>query len=96
MVLRIVYGMRIKGLQDEYVTLAQQAVEGVNNAIVPGVCWVEFFPILKYIPQWIPGAYTTQMAHKYRPIVEAMRDRPFEKILGNLVKILLTSYLEAL
>ena len=42
--------MDIADLDDEYVLLAQKAVEGISVATVPGVYWVEHFPFLRHIP----------------------------------------------
>ncbi|KAK7678473.1 hypothetical protein QCA50_018533 [Cerrena zonata] len=84
-ILKIAYNMDIADLNDEYVLLAQKAVEGVSVTTVPGVFWVEQFPILKYIPSWVPGTYSKRMAEYYKPIVESMRDKPFDEIKQNML-----------
>lgn len=77
--------MEIKDLDDEYVTLAQEAMEGHAQAHIPGAYWVEYFPIMKHIPSWVPGANFQKLAAKYRPFVEAMVQKPFERIRNAVV-----------
>lgn len=77
--------MRISSLDDEYLKLAQEAIDGMNLAALPGKHFVEFFPFLQYIPSWFPGAYSQRLVEQYRPIVDAMLDRPFEKIYEAIV-----------
>lgn len=50
------YGLEISSMADEYVSLANTAVEGIAAARVPGLYWVEFLPVLKHVPAWVPGA----------------------------------------
>lgn len=88
-ILKIAYDMDIADLRDEYVLLAQTAVEGVSVATVPGVYWVEHFPILKHIPSWMPGTHSKKMAEYYKPIVETMRNKPFDEIKQAMVRWLL-------
>ena len=77
--------MDIADLDDEYVLLAQKAVEGISVATVPGVYWVEHFPFLRHIPSWVPGTFSKKMAEHYKPTVETMRDKPFDKIKQDVV-----------
>ena len=77
--------MDINDLHDEYVILAQEAVEGISRATVPGVYWVEHFPLLRYIPSWVPGAYSKRMTEYYKPFVQTMRNKPFDEIKRRMV-----------
>ena len=84
--------MEIKDLDDEYVTLAQEAMEGHAQAHIPGAYWVEYFPIMKHIPSWVPGASFRKLTERYRPIVEAMIQKPFERIRNGIVRNLHISF----
>lgn len=79
-ILKAVYDMDIKGLDDEYLLLAQEAVLGTIQSRLPGTYWIEFFPFFKHIPSWVPGAKFKQAAEHYRPYVEAMRNKPFDVV----------------
>ena len=81
--------MDINDLRDEYVLMAQEAVEGISIVTVPGICWLEYFPFLRHPPSWIPGTFSKRLAEYYRPIVEAMIDKPFNEIKEEMVRFVL-------
>ncbi|KAK7691811.1 hypothetical protein QCA50_005214 [Cerrena zonata] len=77
--------MDISNLRDEYILLAQAAVEGISIVTVPGICWSEHFPFLRYIPTWVPWAYSKRITEYYRPIVENVVNKPFDEIKQGIV-----------
>ena len=79
--------MDIEDLDDEYVKTAQMAMEGQAHGHIPGAHWVEYFPILKIIPSWVPGANFQKLADEYRPFVESMVHKPFEEMKKAVVSI---------
>lgn len=89
-IVRIVYGMKIKDLNDDYIRLAHKGVEGLVLAVVPGAYWVEYLPILKHIPSWVPGTSGRKLAEAYRPTVEDMRNQPFDNVKAALVSMRIT------
>ncbi|KAK7678460.1 hypothetical protein QCA50_018520 [Cerrena zonata] len=98
-ILKVTYNLDITDLRDEYVVMAQKALEGVSLGTVPGKFWVEFFPILRHIPSWVPGNSAGKMADHYKPIVEFMRNKPFDEIKqgmmnGNVVPSIASSLIE--
>ncbi|KAH8091049.1 cytochrome P450 [Cristinia sonorae] len=74
------YGKRITSMEDEYVTMVQTAVEGVNKAAIPGAFWIEFMPFLRYIPSWVPGTTSKRVAEWYKPYVIDMKEKPFLEV----------------
>ncbi|TCD64295.1 hypothetical protein EIP91_004273 [Steccherinum ochraceum] len=58
---RAVYGMKIKGLDDPFVQLAEKAASGFALALIPAAYLVDLIPILKYIPSWVPGTKMTKL-----------------------------------
>ena len=84
-ILKIVYDMDIDNIRDDYVRLGQEAVHGLSVNFVPGLHLAEYFPILQYIPTWFPGTTFRRNMEYYRPIVQEMRNRPYDKILAEMV-----------
>ncbi|KAH8093203.1 CyP450 monooxygenase [Cristinia sonorae] len=82
----VAYGRKIASMDDEYVTLAEIAVDGVSQALVPGAWWVEFLPFLKHVPSWVPGTTSKKLAEKYRPHVINMINKPYEEVKVALVR----------
>ena len=84
-ILKITYDMDITDLRDEYVQIAQSAMYALNVAIIPGRFWIDFFPFLRYVPRWFPGAYFRKFADRYKPIIDKMVDRPFDTVKKDVV-----------
>ncbi|KAI0085092.1 cytochrome P450 [Irpex rosettiformis] len=76
----IVYGITIKDMDDDYVKTVIEALEVVEETKVPGKYWVDFMPLLKYVPQWVPGAAFVKFAARSRPVVEEMLNKPFDAV----------------
>ncbi len=79
-ILKVVYGMDVDNFNDDYVKTAQMAMEGQALGHIPGAHWVEYFPIMKRIPSWVPGASFQKLADEYRPFVEGMVQKPFKEM----------------
>ncbi|TCD63400.1 hypothetical protein EIP91_005582 [Steccherinum ochraceum] len=77
---RMVYGMRLKSMDDEYIELAETATRGFAQALIPGAYFVDILPILRYIPCWVPGVKGRKLAEEYKPFVLGMRDMPFDEV----------------
>ena len=73
----VIYGKEITDLDDEYVQIAQLAIEGGSIATTPGAHWIEFLPLLRYLPSWLPGTASKRVAERYSVYVTDMVERPF-------------------
>ncbi|KIK59244.1 hypothetical protein GYMLUDRAFT_1004604 [Collybiopsis luxurians FD-317 M1] len=63
-ILDIVYGIHAKET-DSYLTTAVKAAESLALAATPGVFYVDQIPILKYVPEWFPGATFKRKAREW-------------------------------
>lgn len=72
-------------MDHEYVTAAQRAIEGFSKGLIPGAYWVEYFPILRYIPSWVPGANFKKLAEEYVPHVMAATFKPYNEVKEAMV-----------
>ncbi|KAI0819811.1 cytochrome P450 [Trametes gibbosa] len=79
-IMEITYGHRIHSLDDEYVKLARDATVETVLAGSPGSMLVDFFPILKGIPTWAPGAGFKRKALRIRGLVRALMDLPYAMV----------------
>ena len=84
-ILKIVYNMDVHTLQDEYVQIAAETVSAIATTSLLGNFWVEFFPVLRYLPRWVPGTYFKRFAEHHKSLARKMLDVPFDKIKQNLV-----------
>jgi predicted YcjX-like family ATPase len=84
--MQVAYGIEVQESDDPYITLAQEALNGLNEAAIPGAFLVDFFPILKYVPSWFPGAGFQKKAAHWRAVNASMIEKPFRYVKEQLVK----------
>ncbi|EKM82076.1 hypothetical protein AGABI1DRAFT_105435 [Agaricus bisporus var. burnettii JB137-S8] len=77
-IISIAYGLDIKPKDDPYIQTAERGVHPVAAAAVPGAFLVDMLPILKYVPEWMPGAGFQKKAREWGKLALMMVDLPFE------------------
>lgn len=87
-IMRVVYGAKDASQTASYVELADRALESARRMAVPGAFLAEALPVLKHFPTWLPGGNARRFAAKYKPIVQEMRNRPFDEVQNAFVCIL--------
>ena len=85
-IMKIGYGITVQESEDPYISIAEEALNGVAEAGVPGTFWVDLFPILKYVPSWFPGAVFQRKAACWREATNTMADKPFCHVQEQLVQ----------
>ncbi|ELU36446.1 cytochrome P450 domain-containing protein [Rhizoctonia solani AG-1 IA] len=63
---KLAYGYRLKGDQDPFFLDAIEATDNVFCAMMKSNFFVNAFPILEYVPGWLPGAGWKKTARKWR------------------------------
>lgn len=84
-ILDIVYGLEVHSMEDEYLELIAKASEYFVEGLSLGKFWVNFIPILKYVPPWVPGAAAAKYGAESRPVVKEMAEKPFRDIQSGVV-----------
>ncbi|THH31277.1 hypothetical protein EUX98_g2916 [Antrodiella citrinella] len=79
-IIRVTYGAPTVSQTNRYIALAESAVQSAREIAVPAAFMVESLPFLKYIPAWMPGGHTSRYVAKYKPIVQEMRNKPFDDV----------------
>ncbi|KAI8994065.1 cytochrome P450 [Trametes punicea] len=83
-IMRYTYGIEITDGSDEYLIMAEQALDTFNAAFIPGKYLVETFPILRFLPSWLPGAKFKREGKAWTPIVHRLRDVPWARTLAAI------------
>ncbi|KJA15616.1 hypothetical protein HYPSUDRAFT_99621, partial [Hypholoma sublateritium FD-334 SS-4] len=78
--LSVAYGIRILPECDPYIGLSEAGLEAIIKSATWGSYIVDFFPILKYIPSWIPGIKYKREARKWRQMSTKMVLSPFDVV----------------
>ncbi|KAF8214253.1 cytochrome P450 [Mycena galopus ATCC 62051] len=76
-IISVAYGIDTLPANDPYIALGEEAIKSLSNVMVPGRFLVDSIPILKYIPEWFPGAQFKRIAREGRLLSQAVRDIPF-------------------
>ncbi|KAJ8072938.1 hypothetical protein PM082_016498 [Marasmius tenuissimus] len=77
-ILKVVYGYTLQETTDDpYLRLAYNAIEGVIQASSHGSFWIDYFPLLRYVPGWFPGASFKRKAKKWRQFNKELKDEPW-------------------
>lgn len=79
------YGLEMKDLDDEHIELAERAMKPVVEGFLPGKCWVDFIPFLRYIPGWPPDASFKHNCAIWREQVMELRNLPCKSARNALV-----------
>ena len=68
------YGINVRPYDDPLIAIAEQAVGVLSELVIDGTFLVDFLPILKYVPDWFPGAKFQKQAAMLRIWAEKMRN----------------------
>ena len=91
-VLKVIYGIDIKDENDMYLQISEEAVAGAAVGLVPGKFLVDFFPFLRHVPTWFPGAASQRLWVKWMAAVRRLEDVPFEHTKEKMVCSLSNSF----
>ncbi|KAJ7160593.1 cytochrome P450 [Mycena crocata] len=73
----IAYGLNVLPASDPLIGLAETTLIAAVVAATPGSFFVDFLPMLKHVPTWMPGAGFRRHAQKWKQDRAVMIDRPF-------------------
>ncbi|KAI6156302.1 cytochrome P450 [Pisolithus thermaeus] len=75
-ILRVTYGYKTIEGNDPLVDLAHLANSQLSLSTAPGMYYVDFVHLMKYIPSWLPGADFKRKAEKYAAVVRDLVENP--------------------
>ncbi|TFY66371.1 hypothetical protein EVG20_g4713 [Dentipellis fragilis] len=76
-ILMISHGYKVQGDSDELVRIADSATDQLNEIVSPGRFLVDQIPILRYVPEWVPGATFQRHAREWRATLTELTERSF-------------------
>ncbi|KAF8515735.1 cytochrome P450 [Gautieria morchelliformis] len=78
-IMEIIYGIKVLPADDPYIKLAEEALAAVGSIPTnPGAYLVDTVPILKHVPEWMPGAGFKTKARIWRQAITQMPTVPFD------------------
>ncbi|KAF5315269.1 hypothetical protein D9619_007193 [Psilocybe cf. subviscida] len=82
--LSIAYGYDVKAKDDDFVDLAEASISRLSLAVFPGAALVNAVPVLRYLPQWFPGAGFHKVASETKEMTTKMKDVPLQWVQKNM------------
>ncbi|QKD59379.2 cytochrome P450 [Fusarium oxysporum Fo47] len=77
-ILKIAYGYTAEpSKEDILIKMAGQAMDDVTAAGVPGAFLVDILPLLRYVPDWVPGANFKRLAKKWSSELDDLTEKPY-------------------
>jgi hypothetical protein len=68
------YSINVRPYNDPYIKTAEEAIGAIGELLIPGAFLVDIIPILKYVPEWFPGAKFQSKAATMRKHAAIMRN----------------------
>ena len=91
------YGINVRPYNDPFIVVAEEAVETAAELLIAGAFLVDILPILKYVPDWFPGAKFQKKAAAMRAHSAKMRNATFAATKNLMVfyslAVLVSNYL---
>ncbi|EJD42939.1 cytochrome P450, partial [Auricularia subglabra TFB-10046 SS5] len=83
-ILSSTYGIDVADSDDPWVRLADESIQTISEAGLPGSYAVDWLPILRFVPTWFPGASFKRKARHWLKLSSRMRSAPLEHVKENL------------
>ena len=71
------YSIKVHPYNDPYIKIAEEALRAGAELLIPGAFLVDIIPILKYVPEWFPGAKFQTKAAMMRKHAARIRNNTF-------------------
>ncbi|KAF8509857.1 cytochrome P450 [Hysterangium stoloniferum] len=85
MTITMLYGLRRGSERSSIIHIADEATNSLVAAGNFGDHLVDFFPILRHVPEWVPGAGFQKQAKEWRILCDNMVNLPFEMVKRQFV-----------
>lgn len=82
--LSLAFGIKTLDVDDPYINIAEKAVASISEASVNAFL-VDVIPILRYVPEWVPGAGFKRKAREWYQIQADFHNKPLQATLDEMV-----------
>lgn len=86
--MNMMYGYDIKSIDDRVIEVAEAGNVIGSRLMAPGGSLINIFPLLRYIPSWVPGATSHKEAKEVKNLTKEMMRIPTEFVKKSLVRAL--------
>ena len=79
------YGYSVNEGDDPLVDLVDTAVNQLDLSTTTGAFLVDVFPLLRYVPSWMPGAAFQKKASEWKRTLDETSNVPFNFVKQRMV-----------
>ncbi|KAJ7224128.1 cytochrome P450 [Mycena pura] len=83
-IMMVTYGHHVSNEEDEFVEMAQKVMENLSMSLQPNRFLVDSLPLLRYVPQWFPGAKFQRLAAEARLSLHQFLNAPFSAAVRRI------------
>ncbi|KAJ3559448.1 hypothetical protein NP233_g11260 [Leucocoprinus birnbaumii] len=83
-ILKVTYGIGFDNWNHEYARNLEEFLRVLFEASIPGKNLVDFVPLMKYIPSWVPGAGWKRQTEYCRDLLVKVKNDPYEQVKKEL------------
>lgn len=85
----VIYGYELKSADDRLLIQSEDCLNILSNEIAAegGVWMVDMFPVLKYLPSWLPGAGFKRRAEVLKKRFFTLAEEPFKFVKMKLRQV---------
>ncbi|GJE86535.1 cytochrome P450 [Phanerochaete sordida] len=85
-ILTLSHGYRVQEDDDPLLEVVHEAIDKFFEASTPGAFLVDVFPLLRYVPAWVPGATFKATAKRWKVTLQKMVDVPHVFVKEQMAK----------
>ncbi|KAH9834654.1 cytochrome P450 [Rhodofomes roseus] len=86
LMLGVAYGYSPSSMDDEYIAMAEDAMQIITESGGPSTMLVDFIPIMKYLPAWMPGMEVKRSGLRARRLIRDMERIPLERVKREMAE----------
>ncbi|KAJ6466213.1 cytochrome P450 [Mycena sanguinolenta] len=83
-IMATLYEYEVQPTNDHFVALSESVMKKLSESVFPGAVAVDAFPILRYLPSWMPGAGFQRFAVEARQLTKEMQEVPVNFVKQNM------------
>ncbi|ETS87853.1 hypothetical protein PFICI_01681 [Pestalotiopsis fici W106-1] len=82
-VLSIGFGVELTSDKGDYMQMAEDASYALGHGGPPAGTLVDFFPLVRHLPDWLVRNNSLKFARKWNPAVRRLHDLPYNNLLSS-------------
>ncbi|KAJ3484835.1 hypothetical protein NLI96_g5365 [Meripilus lineatus] len=84
-IMKVTYDIDLKANNDPFVSIAEEATDAFSIATA-SMFLVDLIPMLRFIPEWVPGAGFQRQARLWRHAASLLLNEPWESVKSRMAK----------